>query len=142
MEEEIPKDAIVRYVASEPVQGKWIKRDEIRFRLLPGEFSLIYAANFIRLETLRRAEKTCKNYRHPEPFKIGGREKFIEIGSAVKIIERPPLVGVVLNSSESEKRRAVLKAEEKEEKRVPREVGIQLIVSLDWLNDMSKARPS
>ena len=104
--------------------------------------ALIYAAVCIRKKYLEGAEENFEGYRHPEPLKIAGKTKMVEIHNAVGILSKPLIVGMSHDTgSRDGNREFSILLEQKPSLYTSKETGLQAIASIGWLMDISKARP-
>jgi len=91
---------------------------------------------------LRGAEENLKNYRHPEPLRIAGKTKMVEIHNAVTTMERPLIKGMTCKTGTKDAEREFAKLlEESPYLLTTKESGLQAIASIGWIMDVSKARP-
>jgi hypothetical protein len=134
---------LLEYIPEEKnTNGEWVKKDVMRWRLLEEEMAMVYAANCVRITHLGDAENNLKDYRHPEPLRIAGKTKMVEIHNAVGILEKPFCLGMKASSGTKQGHRElshILGSNRTLE--TSKEMGLQSIASIGWLLDVTKARP-
>lgn len=137
------KESAIEYIHKrKDDKGNWVDVEEIIFKIPPEEMAVAYAAHAIRLKCLMEAESNLKDYCHREPMKIGGRTKTVEIRSALDILKLPLLkdMNYFTGSDQAvEELQSLLPV--KSEYRAKRLNGLQLLASVGWLADVTRARP-
>jgi hypothetical protein len=134
---------ILEYVPQRKLEsGEWVPVDEFIFRVPEEEMAVMYACHCIRYKSMEEAEANLKNYVHPEPMKLGGKTKIVEIKSALSIIKTPMLSNMT-GETGSQTAMAELQKElpNHAEWRMKKECGLQVLASVGWLASLTKARP-
>lgn len=122
--------------------GDWVSVDEFVFRIPVEEMAVTYAAHCLRKRSLAEAEANLKNYIHPEPMKLGGKTRLVEIKSALNFIEQP-LFATMTGETGSKKAMEEIQNElpKQAEWRMKKDMGLQALASVGWLASLTKARP-
>lgn len=122
--------------------GNWNAINCFQWKMLEEEMAIIYAAVCVRKRFLSEAEANFKGYRHPEPLKIAGKTKMVEIHNAVSILEKPMVLGMEHSTgSRDGNREFSILLEQKPSIFTSKETGLQAIASIGWIMDIAKARP-
>lgn len=122
--------------------GNWSSINCFQWKMLEEEMAIIYAAVCVRKKFLEEAEANFKNYRHPEPLKIAGKTKMVEIHNAVGVLNKPLVLGMdhPTGSKDGNREFSIL-LEQKPSIFTSKETGLQAVASIGWIMDISKARP-
>lgn len=122
--------------------ANWTAINCFQWKMLEEEMAIIYAAVCVRKRYLTDAEANFKGYRHPEPLKIAGKTKMVEIHNAVGILEKPMVLGMEHSTgSKDGNREFSILLEQKPSIFTSKETGLQAIASIGWIMDIAKARP-
>lgn len=122
--------------------GNWNAINAFQWKLLEEEMAIVYAAVCIRKKHLEKAEANFPNYWHPEPLKIAGKTKMVEIHNAVGTLKKPLVAGMTQETgSKDGNREFSILLEQKPALFTSKECGLQALASIGWLMDVSKARP-
>lgn len=122
--------------------GNWDAINAFQWKILEEEMAVVYAAVCIRRKHLEQAEANFPNYRHPEPLRIAGKTKMVEIHNAVSTLKKPLVAGMTQETgSKDGNREFSILLEQKPSLFTSKECGLQALASIGWLMDVSKARP-
>jgi len=122
--------------------NEWEEASEFLWRIPEDELAIVYGATCIRLDAMAEAEANLVNYHHPEPLRIAGKTKTVEITHALEVLKRPLLANMKHATGTPE---AVIELggilQKSTQWWLKKEVGLQALSSIGWLMDVSKARP-
>jgi hypothetical protein len=123
-------------------EGGWNAINCFQWKFLEEEMAIIYASVCIRKKYLSEAEANFKGYRHPEPLRIAGKTKMVEIHNAVGTMDKPMILGMEHpTGSKDGNREFSILLEQKPSIFTSKETGLQAIASIGWIMDIAKARP-
>ena len=122
--------------------GGWVKAEEMIWRIPPEEVAVIFAAQTIRLRCMREAEANLKNYIHPEPMRLGGKIRQVEIKSGIDEMRAPFLKQMTKETGSPEAAAELAKILPAQAQwRLKKSSALQGLASIGWLGDVTKARP-
>lgn len=122
--------------------GEWVKVEELIWRIPPEEMAIAYSAHCIRKRCVGEAEKNLVGFIHQEPMRFGGKTRIVEFHSAGIQMKAPFLYNMTAEPGTPESM-AELKTliPKHDEWRTTKETGLQILASIGWLSDVTKARP-